>query len=63
MLEKIPNIVVQDVKWAKFGAMFSKKEGHKWNYKKDIREIGDAYCFGGIERSTKLILAYQSREA
>ena len=33
-----------------------KKEGHK--SEEDGAEIGDAYCFIGMERTTKLVLAY-----
>jgi IS1 family transposase len=33
-----------------------KKEGHKSD--DDGAELGDAYCFIGMERSTKLVLAY-----
>jgi hypothetical protein len=33
-----------------------KKEGHKSD--DDGEEVGDAYCFVGMERTTKLVLAY-----
>ena len=37
MLEKIANIVVQDVQVDEIWGYVFKKEGHKWNYEKDIR--------------------------
>lgn len=58
MLDRIKNVFVQDVQVDEIWGYVFKKEGHKWNHEKDIQEIGDAYCFVGIERNTKLILAY-----
>jgi hypothetical protein len=35
-----------------------KKEGDKWDHEKTNFDIGDSYCLIGIERHTKLILAW-----
>jgi IS1 family transposase len=58
MVEKIVNLTVKDVQVDEIWGYIFKKEGHKWDHEKDVAEIGDAYCFVGIERTTKLILAY-----
>lgn len=49
---------MRDVQVDEIWGFVQKKEGHRWEYEKDVREIGDAYCFVGIERNTKLVLAY-----
>ena len=56
--ERIRNLDVRDVEADELWAYVGKKEGHKWEHEKAIAEIGDAYCFVGIEANTKLILAY-----
>src|SRR5271157_1275460 len=56
--EKIKGLDVRDVQVDEIWGFVQKKEGHRWEYEKDVREIGDAYCFVGIERNTKLVLAY-----
>jgi transposase-like protein/IS1 family transposase len=53
---KIQNLVVQDVEVDEIWGFVGKKEGHKSD--DDGPEVGDAYCFIGMERSTKLVLAY-----
>lgn len=58
MLERVKAIPVQDVEVDEIWGFVFKKEGHKWDFEKDADEIGDAYCFIGMERSTKLVLAY-----
>lgn len=58
MVEKIVNLPVQDVQADEIWGYVFKKEGHKWDHEKDVAEIGDAYCFVGIERTSKLILAW-----
>ncbi len=55
---KIINLPVTDVQADEIWGFCFKKEGHKWDHEKDIAEIGDAYCFVGIERHTKLVLAW-----
>jgi transposase-like protein len=56
MLSKIASIPVQDVEVDEIWGFVGKKEGHKSD--DDGAEVGDAYCFIGMERSTKLVLAY-----
>jgi len=58
MQERIQNLDVQDVQADEIWGYVGKKEGHKWDHEKDVEEIGDAYCFVGIERETKLVLAW-----
>ncbi len=56
MLAKIASVPVEDVEVDEIWGFVGKKEGHKTD--KDGVELGDAYCFVGMERSTKLVLAY-----
>jgi IS1 family transposase len=56
MISKIVNLPVQDVQADEIWGYVFKKEGHKT--KDDGDERGDAYCFVGIERNSKLILAH-----
>jgi len=56
MESKIANLNVQDVQADEIWGYVFKKEGHK--SKEDGDERGDAYCFIGIERNSKLILAH-----
>jgi IS1 family transposase len=58
MVEKIVNLPVSDVQADEIWGYVFKKEGHKWDSEKNNDEIGDAYCFVGIERTTKLVLAW-----
>lgn len=54
--ERIVSIPVQDVEVDEIWGFVGKKEGHK--AEGDGAELGDAYCFIGMERRTKLVLAY-----
>jgi IS1 family transposase len=56
MVQKVVNLNVQDVQADEIWGFVFKKEGHK--AESDGAEVGDAYCFVGIERETKLVLAY-----
>lgn len=56
MLTKIASVPVQDVEVDEIWGYVGKKEGHKSD--DDGEEVGDAYCFIGMERTTKLVLAY-----
>ena len=58
MRERIQNLDVTDVQADEIWGYVFKKEGHKWDHEKGIEGIGDAYCFIGIERETKLVLAW-----
>jgi transposase-like protein/IS1 family transposase len=56
MISKIHDLKVQDVEADEIWGYVGKKEGHKSD--DDGAEVGDAYCFVGMERHTKLVLAY-----
>jgi IS1 family transposase len=56
MISRIQNLTVRDVEVDEIWGFVGKKEGHK--SEEDGAELGDAYCFVGMERSTKLVLAY-----
>jgi len=58
MFERIRSIPVKDVEVDELWGFCFKKEKQRWDHEKDVYEIGDAWCFVGIERSTKLILAW-----
>jgi len=55
-VDKIVNLPVTDVQADEIWGFVQKKEGHKTD--DDGAEVGDAFCFVGIERNTKLILAF-----
>lgn len=56
MVSRIQNLTVKDVEVDEIWGFVQKKEGHKSD--DDGPEVGDAYCFIGMERNTKLVLAY-----
>lgn len=56
MEDVVKGLHVADVEVDDIWGFVGKKEGHKSD--DDGPEVGDAYCFIGMERSTKLILAY-----
>ena len=56
MQRKFEHLNVRNVEADELWGFVGKKEGHK--SKDDGEEFGDAYCFVGMERSTKLVLAY-----
>jgi transposase-like protein/IS1 family transposase len=56
LAERIVGVSVQDVEVDEIWGFVGKKEGHKTDA--DGAELGDAYCFIGMERSSKLVLAY-----
>jgi len=58
MVSKIVNLPASDVQADEIWGFVQKKEGHKRDQEKNNAEIGDAYCFIGIERHTKMILAW-----
>ena len=53
---RIKGLAVEDVEVDEIWGYVFKKEGHKSD--DDGAEVGDAYCFIGMERNTKLVLAY-----
>jgi transposase-like protein/IS1 family transposase len=56
--EKISHLQVKDVEADELWGYVFKKENHKLPEESDADEIGDAYTFVGMERNTKLILAW-----
>ena len=58
MVSKVVNLLVSDVQADEIWGFVEKKEGHKLDDEKNALGIGDAYCFVGIERHTKMILAW-----
>jgi len=58
MVDKVCNLAVKDVQADEIWGYVFKREGHKWEHEKDAAEIGDAYCFVGMERTSKLVLAW-----
>jgi transposase-like protein/IS1 family transposase len=56
MTERVVNLTVKDVEVDEIWGFVGKKEGHKSD--DDGAEVGDAYCFIGMERTTKLVLAH-----
>lgn len=55
---KIRAIPVREVEADETWGFVAKKEGHKRAEESGCDEIGDAYCFIGMERNTKLVLAW-----
>jgi transposase-like protein/IS1 family transposase len=55
---KLQNLEVRDVEVDEIWGFVGKKEGHKTAYEEDFAEIGDAYCFVAMERSSKLIITH-----
>jgi IS1 family transposase len=56
MQSKLQGLSVKDVEVDEIWGYVGKKEGHKSD--DDGPELGDAYCFIGMERTSKLVLAY-----
>jgi len=56
MISKIHDLKVEDVEADEIWGFVGKKEGHKSD--DDGAEVGDAYCFVGMERTSKLVLAW-----
>ena len=59
MVEKIVSVPVQDVQADEIWGFCYKKEKERLDSEKDVYGIGDAWCFVGIERNSKLILAWE----
>ncbi|HVR10897.1 MAG TPA: IS1 family transposase [Thermoanaerobaculia bacterium] len=56
--ETVKNVTVEDVQADEVWGYVHCKEGTKERKKIDNPEVGDAYCFIGLERHTKLVLAW-----
>lgn len=55
----VRNVPVRDVQADEIWGFVGKKESHKNPFEGDNMYLGDAWCFIGIERHTKLILAFE----
>lgn len=58
MDEKLRNIPVRDVEVDEIWGFCGKKEGHKFKHEQGNDQMGDAYCYVGMERSSKLVLTH-----
>lgn len=58
LLGKIKNLPVVDVQCDEVWGFVQMKEKRRQRERPDAAGIGDAYCFIGIERGTKLVLAW-----
>jgi transposase-like protein/IS1 family transposase len=56
LADVVRNVPAKDIQADEIWTYVGKKESHKEHG--DTREVGDAWCFIGIERNTKLVLAY-----
>ena len=59
LAEKIKDIPVQDVQVDELWGFCRVKEANRNMEDNDFHYTGDAWCFVGIERSTKLVLAFE----
>jgi transposase-like protein/IS1 family transposase len=58
MDEKLQNLDVFDVEVDEIWGFVGKKESHKMKSEKQVEVIGDAYCFVGMERTSKIVLCH-----
>src|ERR1700680_411978 len=58
LAEKVRNVQVAEVQCDEIWTFVQKKEGHKWPFEYDAQNIGDAYTFIALERTSKLVLAW-----
>jgi IS1 family transposase/transposase-like protein len=56
--ERIQNVVVKDLECDEAWTFTFKKEGHKYEDELNNEKIGDSYVFIGLERHTKLVVAW-----
>lgn len=59
LAQRIRNVPVKDVQADEIWGFVGKKETHKNPFAGDNMYLGDAWCFIGIERHTKLVLAFE----
>lgn len=55
----VRNVPVADVQVDEIWGFVFKKESSKWPFEAHMDNIGEAWCFIGIERHTKLVLAFE----
>jgi transposase-like protein/IS1 family transposase len=58
MAQRFSKLTVNDVQVDEIWGFVGMKEKTRERFYKGLDEVGDAYCFVGIERGTKLILAW-----
>jgi len=56
---KVRNVPVSDVQADEIWGFVGKKEAHKNPFEGDDMYLGDAWCFVGIERHSKLVLCFE----
>jgi IS1 family transposase len=56
---KVRNVPAMDVQCDEIWTFVGKKKGHRRGNEENFTEIGDAWIFVGIERNTKLVLAFE----
>jgi IS1 family transposase len=56
---KVQNVQVRDIQADEIWGFVRKKEGHKYPWEYNDEGIGDAWCFVGIERHSKLVLCFE----
>ncbi len=56
---KLRNVPVSEVQADEIWTFVGKKQGHRRGNEENFTEIGDAWIFVGIERHTKLVLAFE----
>lgn len=59
LANRIRNVPVREVQADEIWGFVAKKEGHKNPFEGDDMYVGDAWCFIGIERHTKLVLTFE----
>lgn len=58
LTEKLHQNPVSQVQADEISTFVQKNEGHKWAHEQDAEQIGDAYTYIALERTTKLVLAW-----
>jgi transposase-like protein/IS1 family transposase len=58
MANRVRNVSVRDVECDEIWAFVGKKEGHKTPEEQKDESTGDAYCYIGLERHSKLVLNF-----
>jgi transposase-like protein len=56
--KRIKNLQVRDLQLDECWSFVQKKEGHKYAEEQDRTDIGDAYTFIALERTSKLVVAW-----
>ena len=59
MANRIKDVPVRDVQGDEIWGYVGKRKGTSGPTKRTMKTIGDAWCFIGIERHTKLVLAFE----